>query len=282
MGWMNDFLEYMRYDPVYRGAHHDELTFSMIYAYSERFLLSLSHDEVVHGKGTLFSKMPGTPEQKLANLRLAYGYMTAHPGKKLLFMGQEFGQEPEWSEKAGLDWKELKEEGHACLREYTKALLKLYRSHPALYSLDSSPDGFEWINCLEWEKNLLLFLRKTEKEEDTLLVVCNFSNVEYDDFLIGVPFPGKYKEIFNSDAREFGGSGVTNPRVKISRKKEWDERENSIKVKIPPLGISVYQYTKAIEKLADNRTAKKGRKAPARTDGLKKELEDKFIKEEKR
>lgn len=282
MGWMNDFLDYMRYDPVYRGAHHDELTFSMIYAYSEKFLLSLSHDEVVHGKGTLVNKMPGTPEQKLANLRLAYGYMTAHPGKKLLFMGQEFGQEPEWSEKAGLDWDELEEDAHAKMQKYSKDLLKLYRSHPALYGMDFSPEGFEWINCLEWEKNLLIFLRKTAREEDTLLVVCNFSNVEYDDYQIGVPYPGKYKEIFNSDAAAYGGSGVTNPRVKISREKEWDERKNSIKVKIPPLGISVYQFTKAVKKLSDNKTAKKGRKSPTGGGSLKKELEDKFIKEEKR
>ena len=181
--------------------------------------------------------------------------MTAHPGKKLLFMGQEFGQEPEWSEKAGLDWAELEDGAHAGMQAYSKALLKLYRTHPSLYEMDFSPDGFEWINCLEWEKNLLIFLRKTAREEDTLLVVCNFSNVEYDDYQIGVPYPGKYKEIFTAMRRLTGGSGVVNPRVKISRKKEWDERENSIKVKIPPLGISIYQYTKAVQKLSDNRAA---------------------------
>ena len=198
MGWMNDFLNYMKYDPVYRGSHHDELTFSMIYNYSERFLLSLSHDEVVHGKGTLVQKMPGEYEQKLSNLRLAYGYLTAHPGKKLLFMGQEFGQDMEWDEKKELDWEALEYPAHTQMKDYVKALLHLYRSCPALYRDDFKTEGFEWINCLEWEKNLLVFLRKTEKEEDTLLVVCNFSNVVYEDYQVGVPYAGKYKEIFNS------------------------------------------------------------------------------------
>ena len=144
----------------------------MIYAYSEKFLLSISHDEVVHMKGSLYTKMPGEDQQKLANLRLAYGYQLAHPGKKLLFMGQEFGQIREWSEQRSLDWELLEEDGHRKLQEYMQALLKLYHSCPALYEYDFSSDGFEWINCLEWEKNLLIFLRKTKKREDTLLVVC--------------------------------------------------------------------------------------------------------------
>ena len=167
------------------------------------------------------------------------------------------------------------------MQAYTQALVKLYTSHPALYELDFSSDGFEWINCLEWEKNLLIFLRKTKREEDTLLIVCNFSNVEYDDYMIGVPYAGKYKEIFNSDAETFGGSGAVNPRVKFSREKEWDERKNSIKVKIPPLGISIYQYTKAVEKLADNQSAKRKKKPAVKVKNLKEELEEKFEKEEK-
>ena len=178
MGWMNDFLNYMKYDPVYRGSHRDELTFSMIYNYSERFLLSLSHDEVVHGKGTLVQKMPGEYEQKLSNLRLAYGYLTAHPGKKLLFMGQEFGQDMEWDEKKELDWEALEYPAHTQMKDYMKALLHLYRSCPALYRDDFKTEGFEWINCLEWEKNLLVFLRKTEKEEDTLLVDTTGNSLE--------------------------------------------------------------------------------------------------------
>ena len=281
MGWMNDFLNYMKYDPVYRGSHHDELTFSMIYNYSERFLLSLSHDEVVHGKGTLVQKMPGEYEQKLSNLRLAYGYLTAHPGKKLLFMGQEFGQDMEWDEKKELDWEALEYPAHTQMKDYVKALLHLYRSCPALYRDDFKTEGFEWINCLEWEKNLLVFLRKTEKEEDTLLVVCNFSNVVYEDYQVGVPYPGKYKEIFNSDSAVYGGAGNVNPRVKMSRDQECDERKQSIKIKVPPLGISIFQYTKVVEKISDNKTARRKKRPAVRKRDLKKELQEKIAKEEK-
>ena len=281
MGWMNDFLNYMKYDPVYRGSHHDELTFSMIYNYSERFLLSLSHDEVVHGKGTLVQKMPGEYEQKLSNLRLAYGYLTAHPGKKLLFMGQEFGQDMEWDEKKELDWEALDYPAHTQMKDYMKALLHLYRSCPALYRDDFKTEGFEWINCLEWEKNLLVFLRKTEKEEDTLLVVCNFSNVVYEDYQVGVPYAGKYKEIFNSDSAVYGGAGNVNPRVKMSRDQECDERKQSIKIKVPPLGISIFQYTKVVEKISDNKTARRKKRPAVRKRDLKKELQEKIAKEEK-
>ena len=281
MGWMNDFLNYMKYDPVYRGSHHDELTFSMIYNYSERFLLSLSHDEVVHGKGTLVQKMPGEYEQKLSNLRLAYGYLTAHPGKKLLFMGQEFGQDMEWDEKKELDWEALEYPAHTQMKDYVKALLHLYRSCPALYRDDFKTEGFEWINCLEWEKNLLVFLRKTEKEEDTLLVVCNFSNVVYEDYQVGVPYPGKYKGIFNSDSAVYGGAGNVNPRVKMSRDQECDERKQSIKIKVPPLGISIFQYTKVVEKISDNKTARRKKRPAVRKRDLKKELQEKIAKEEK-
>ena len=281
MGWMNDFLNYMKYDPVYRGSHHDELTFSMIYNYSERFLLSLSHDEVVHGKGTLVQKMPGEYEQKLSNLRLAYGYLTAHPGKKLLFMGQEFGQDMEWDEKKELDWEALEYPAHTQMKDYMKALLHLYRSCPALYRDDFKTEGFEWINCLAWEKNLLVFRRKTEKEEDTLLVVCNFSNVVYEDYQVGVPYAGKYKEIFNSDSAVYGGAGNVNPRVKMSRDQECDERKQSIKIKVPPLGISIFQYTKVVEKISDNKTARRKKRPAVRKRDLKKELQEKIAKEEK-
>ncbi|MCI5650256.1 MAG: 1,4-alpha-glucan branching protein GlgB [Fusicatenibacter sp.] len=257
MGWMNDFTEYMKNDPVFRGYHHNQLTFSMVYAFSEKFLLSLSHDEVVHMKGSMYTKMPGNPEQKMANLRLAYGYQIAHPGKKLMFMGQEFAQEKEWNEKASLQWDVLDNERNQQFKDYMAALQKVYKEYPALHELDSAPEGFEWINGMEWEKNLLIFLRKTEKKEETLLVVCNFSNMEYDDFRIGVPYPGKYKEIFNSDAKGYGGTGVVNPRVKMSKKMEWDERPDSISVKIPPLGISIFTYAKAETGTATNRTAKK-------------------------
>ena len=253
---MNDFTEYMKNDPVYRGAHHDQLTFSMVYAYSEKFMLSLSHDEVVHLKGSMYTKMPGTPEQKMANLRLAYAYQMVHPGKKLLFMGQEFGQEKEWNEKQSLSWELLEDKEHLQLKNYMAALHAFYKANPALYQLDEKPEGFEWINGMEWEKNLLIFLRRTRKKEDTLLVVCNFSNVEYDDFRIGVPYPGKYKEMFNSDAESYGGTGVGNPRVKMSKKTECDERKNSITVKLAPLSVQVFSYTKPETGAASNKSAK--------------------------
>lgn len=187
----------------------------------------------------------------------------------------------EWNEKQELDWKALEHPQHVQMKEYMKALLQLYRACPALYREDFRAEGFEWINCLEWEKNLLIFLRKTEREEDTLLIVCNFSNVVYEDYQIGVPFRGKYKEIFNSDAAAFGGGGNVNPRVKMSREEECDERKQSIKVKIPPLGISVFQYTKVVEKISDNKTAKGKKRQAAKKRDLKKELQEKIEKEEK-
>ena len=219
-------------------------------------MLSLSHDEVVHLKGSMYTKMPGTPEQKMANLRLAYAYQMVHPGKKLLFMGQEFGQEKEWNEKQSLSWELLEDKEHLQLKNYMAALHAFYKANPALYQLDEKPEGFEWINGMEWEKNLLIFLRRTRKKEDTLLVVCNFSNVEYDDFRIGVPYPGKYKEMFNSDAEAYGGTGVGNPRVKMSKKTECDERKNSITVKLAPLSVQVFSYTKPETGATSNKSAK--------------------------
>ena len=282
MGWMNDFIGYMKNDPLYRGQHHGELTFSMIYAYSEQFLLSLSHDEVVHGKCSLLEKMPGTPEEKMANLRAAYGFMTVHPGKKLLFMGQEFAQIHEWAENKSLDWELLEEESHRQMKAYVKALIALYKSQPALHKMDYNPQGFAWINLLEWEKSMITFLRKTRNREETLLVVCNFSALPYENYQVGVPYAGKYKEIFSSDAKEFGGAGVVNPRVKIAKKEEWDELPYSIKVKVPALGISIYSYSKAVEKITDNKTARKKKKAPEAKPqkNLKAELEEKISKEE--
>ena len=185
MGWMNDFIDYMQKDPIFRGGAHDELTFSMVYAYSEKFLLSLSHDEVVHGKGSLLNKMPGDKAKKMANLRAAYGFMLVHPGKKLLFMGQEFAQEREWSEQRGLDWNLLEETDHRQMQEYVKALWKLYREQPALYEKDYETEGFAWINHMDAERNLLTLIRKGEREENTLVAVCNFSAVDYEAYQMG-------------------------------------------------------------------------------------------------
>lgn len=243
MGWMNDFIGYMHYDPVFRAYHHGELTFSMIYAYSESFILSLSHDEVVHGKASLVGKMPGDRDSQLNNLRAAYGYMMAHPGKKLLFMGQEFAPFEEWNENVGLDWELLQYQDHSNMRDYVKALNTFLREHPALYEQDHEPEGFEWINNISANENMLVFLRKAKKGRETLLIVCNFSPLVYEKHKIGVPFEGRYKEIFNSDSEEFGGSSVRNKRAKLSKKSECDGRENSIEITVPPMGIAVFTCT---------------------------------------
>ena len=244
MGWMNDFLEFMKLDPYFRSGDYNGLTFSLLYAYSENFILVLSHDEVVHGKATLAGKMPGaTQEEKFNNLRVAYGFMMTHPGKKLLFMGQEFGQMNEWNEDVSLEWDLLEYENHKKMQRYSKALNKLYLDYPALYKLDYNPDGFEWINCTSKDETIVVFLRKTEKEEDTLVVVCNFTPVVYERE-IGVPYKGTYTEIFNSDDKKFGGSGVGNKRAKKSVKKKVDGRENSLKIKVPPMAMVVFKWDK--------------------------------------
>lgn len=243
MGWMNDFLDYMRCDPLFRAGRHGELTFSMIYAYSEKFVLVLSHDEVVHGKSSLIGKMPGEVPEKFANLRAAYGFMMMHPGKKLLFMGQDIGEFNEWNEERSVDWDLLQYDDHKKLKDYVSELNKFYREHPALYELDESAEGFEWINNISADENVLVFLRKTGKEKETLLVVCNFSGVDRKDYKIGVPYEGKYKEIFNSDAKKFGGKGFVNTKMSASKEDECDEREESIRIKSAAFSVAVFSHT---------------------------------------
>ena len=271
MGWMNDFLDYMQCDPYFRHDHYGELTFSMLYAYSEKFVLVFSHDEVVHGKGSLAGKMPGdTQEKKFANLRTAYGFMMGHPGKKLLFMGQDFGQMDEWNEKASLEWGLLKYDIHSQMKDYVKALNHLYRTQPALYRMDYEPEGFEWINCTYNDENIVIFERKTEKPEETLLFVCNFAPVEHEKFRFGVPFAGKYKEILNSDAKQFGGSGMTNPRVKMSKKEEWDTRKNSIAINLAPMSTVIFSCTPYEEEpVTEKKKPAEKRKRPARQPSVK-------------
>ena len=242
MGWMNDFLGYMEQDPYFRCHHYNELTFSMIYAYSENFVLVFSHDEVVHGKGSLVNKMPGqTFEDKFANLRAAYGFMMGHPGKKLLFMGQDFAQMDDWNENASIEWELLQYPIHSQMKEYVKELNHFYTSHPALYQKDYQTEGFEWINCMDAADNIIAFLRRGADE--TLLFVCNFAPQLHEKLTVGVPFKGKYKEIFNSDAEKFGGSGKVNPRMKSSKAEECDGKENSITIQLASLGISVFSCT---------------------------------------
>ena len=251
MGWMNDYLEYIQTDPLFRKGRHGMLTMSMLYQYSENFMLVLSHDEVVHGKGSMYGKIPGDHQDKLSTLRLTYGFMAAHPGKKLLFMGQEFGQIREWSEERELDWQLLdpvdgQESEHEKLRQFVSYLNVFYQAHPALYVNDTKPSGFQWLSTLDADNSVIVFLRKCKDE--TLLITCNFTPVYHEKFKVGVPFAGKYKEILNSDAVEFGGGGHVNPRVKNSKREKWDGKSNSIEIRLAPLSVQVFQCTKVAVK----------------------------------
>ncbi|MCI5596636.1 MAG: 1,4-alpha-glucan branching protein GlgB [Lachnospiraceae bacterium] len=244
MGWMHDFLEYMSKDPIYRKYDHYKLTFSMMYAYSEHFVLVLSHDEVVHMKGSMINKMPGEFFDKFANLRVAYGFMFAHPGKKLLFMGQEFGQWAEWDEKKSLDWHLLKEDMHQKLQNYMSHLLHLYKDYKAFYEGDYDSYGFEWINCDDSEKSYVSFVRRTKNGKKSLLFICNFVPVAREGFRVGVPNTGKYKLILNSDEEQFGGNGIGRTKEsQMAKKIEWDGKEQSIEMDLPPLGMLVFEYT---------------------------------------
>ena len=241
MGWMNDFTNYMKTDPIYRKGNQGALTFSIMYAHSENFVLVLSHDEVVHGKGSMVNKMPGTYEQKFDNLRAAYGYMMMHPGKKLLFMGQDFAQFSEWSEAKSLEWELTKQyESHLEMQTYYKELNRFYTLHPALYEGDYLQEGFEWIDCMDAERSIITFLRRSADAKEQLLVVCSFTPVEHTGYRVGVPFAGKFKEIFNSNKKEFGGTGEGNPRAVRSKPVNWNNRDNSITITIPGLSVMVF------------------------------------------
>lgn len=255
MGFMNDYLDYIKNDPYFRSYHHGELTFSMIYAYSEKFMLVFSHDEVVHGKATMLGKMPGEREEKFANLRLTYAYMMTHPGKKLLFMGQDIGEFDEWNEGRQVEWELLGVPEHKGIATLVKTLNHLYQNNKALYMLDDSVDGFEWINNISANDCYLSYARKGIDKKDTLLVVANFAGIP-QEITTGVPFAGKYKEIFNTDAKEFGGNGMVNPRVKTSKKKEWDDRPESVTVKLAPLSLSILQYIPYTEEELQKLSAK--------------------------
>ena len=244
MGWMNDYLDYIKYDPYFRSHHHSELTFSMIYAYSEKFMLVFSHDEAVHGKSSMLGKMPGEREQKFSNLRLTYAYMFTHPGRKLLFMGQDIGEFSEWNEMRRTEWELLKYPDHKGMAALVKKLNELYTTKPALYEWDDKPEGFAWINSINSAENLLTFMRRTRKKESLLVVAANFSGVE-KQVKIGVPYEGSYKEILNTDAEEFSGSGMVNKRAKRAVKKEWDDRSYSVSITLAPLSASILEFRPA-------------------------------------
>lgn len=236
MGWMNDMLKYMSLDPIYRKWNHDKVTFSFMYAFSENFVLPLSHDEVVHGKCSLISKMPGDYWQKFAGLRTFFGYWMAHPGKKLLFMGGEFGQFIEWNYDDSLDWHLVEQyDMHTKMQAYSKALNKFYCDNKAFWQVDFDWNGFQWIDCNDNENSVVSFIRKAEDSNDFIIAVCNFTPEVRQGYRIGVPAKGEYVEVFNSDCEEFGGSGVLNSGTLITADIPWHNREQSLEITVPPL-----------------------------------------------
>lgn len=241
MGWMNDTLVYFSKDPIYRKYHHNQLTFGLLYAFSENFMMSLSHDEVVHGKGSLLRKMPGDDWQKFANLRLLFGYMFGQPGKKLHFMGGEFGQWDEWNYQTSLDWHLLQWAPHQGVQRWMQDLNQMYAQQPALYQDDFNYTGFEWIDCGDWQGSVLTFLRKGKNPMDTVLVVCNFTPVVREEYRVGVPFGGLWKELLNSDATVYGGSGVGNAG-RVWAFDEWfNGRPHMMTIKLPPLSVLFFK-----------------------------------------
>ncbi|OGR90696.1 MAG: 1,4-alpha-glucan branching enzyme [Elusimicrobia bacterium RBG_16_66_12] len=235
MGWMHDTLSYMRKDPVHRRYHQNEITFRAIYQFHENFVMPLSHDEVVHGKGSLIDQMPGDDWRKFANLRLLYAWQWAMPGKKLLFMGCEFGQRQEWSHERSLDWHLLDYEPHKGLMRWVSRLNRVYRSESALYERDCDPSGFEWVDAADADNSVLSFLRKGSDPAETVLCVFNFTPVPRPDYRVGVPAPGWWQELADSDASEFGGSGVTLGGGVQADKEPWHGRQWSVKLQLPPL-----------------------------------------------
>ncbi len=240
MGWMHDTLKYFGRETIYRKYHQNDITFSMTYAFSENFVLPLSHDEVVHGKKSILGRMPGDEWQRFANLRLLYGYMFTHPGAKLLFMGDEIGQYREWNFAGQLDWNLLEYNFHSGIQKTVAALNGLYSKEPALHELQFSPQGFEWINYDDHQNSVLSFIRKGKLRKNDLIIVLNMTPNILEDYKIGVPKKYKLTEIFNSDDKDFGGSGISNAKTISSKKEKYHSRENSVSLTLPPLGTLVF------------------------------------------
>ena len=241
MGWMHDTLEYITKDPIYRKYHHNELTFRMLYAFTENFTLPLSHDEVVHGKSSLLGKMPGDDWQKFANLRLLLGYMYAQPGKKLLFMGAELGQWREWHHDESLDWHLLEYQRHNEIKKWVEDLNRLYRSEPSLYELDCEPAGFEWIDGSDVKHSVISFIRKGKSTSSIMLVVCNFTPMTHFNYKVGALYGGSWKELLNSDAKQYGGSGQGNLGGVEAAPVSWHGRPYSLKITVPPLATVFFK-----------------------------------------
>ena len=276
MGWMNDMLQYMSLDPIYRAFNHDKLTFSFFYCFSENYVLPISHDEVVHGKCSMLEKMPGSYEQKCSSYRAFLAYMMAHPGKKLLFMGQEFAQTAEWNYQSQLDWNALKEDKHKKIHFYSEKLNKFYYENAPLWQNDDSWQGFSWISNDDYRQSVIAF-RRFDDNGGELIVVCNFVPVERNDYKIGVPFEGEYKLVFNSDAVEFGGEGITSELMK-SKSYPMHGFDDSISLDLAPLSViylKPYPYQKPKSMLIPDKEDKKRKK----TTGKKKKITDNIINE---
>jgi 1,4-alpha-glucan branching enzyme len=244
MGWMNDTLRYMGQDPIHRKYHHHQMTFGLHYAFSENFILPLSHDEVVHGKGSLLDRMPGQGDEKFANLRAYYGFMWGHPGKKLLFMGGEFAQGVEWNHNTSLDWHLLEHPQHAGMQRLVRDLNRLYRETAALYRFDSKPQGFEWVEENNADESIFAWLRKGEAGETTVLVVSNFTPVARSGYRIGVPEPGRWEERLNTNAEVYGGDGSGNMGGVDSDEVAATGRPHSLTITVPPLTTLFFELQK--------------------------------------
>ena len=241
MGWMHDMLDYISKDPIYRSYHHNRITFSLVYAFTENFVLPFSHDEVVYGKGSMLAKMPGDDWQKFANLRLLYGYMFGHPGKKLLFMGNDFGQWSEWNHDKSLDWHLMNNPMHSGLLRWLRDLNTLYRAQPAVYELDFNPGGFEWVDCNDYQRSVISFIRRGKSSRELLLFVCNFTPVPRQNYRVGVPLECHWNEILNSDAPLYGGSGQGNMGGLSAAPLPVHGRPYSLNMTLPPLGVVVFK-----------------------------------------
>ncbi len=234
---MHDILSFMQLDPIHRHYHHDKLTFGLLYSFSENFLLPFSHDEVVHGKGSMLQKMPGDDWQKFANLRLLYTFMFTYPGKKLLFMGCEFAQRAEWNFNKALDWQELNSASHRGVKDLVAQLNKLYTQVPALHYYDFDSQGFDWVDCHDSNQSILIYQRNGP--DDSVIIVLNFTPVVRKNYRVGVPFGGHYEELLNSDSSYYNGSNIGNDDPIISEPKPWMDRKHSINITLPPLAALI-------------------------------------------
>jgi len=258
MGWMHDTLKYFSKDTLYRKFHHNELTFSMLYAYTENFILSLSHDEVVHGKGSLFARMPGDDWQKFANLRLLFAYMYAHPGKKLVFMGGDIAQWAEWNHDASLDWHVLNYPQHQGIQNLMRDLNHFYRVTPALFARDFDPQGFEWIQCDDWQQSVLCFLRRGTGAKEIVVVACNFTPIPRHHYRIGVPADGFWQEVLNTDAAVYGGGGIGNLGGQQAQSLPSHGRPFSLEITLPPLAVVYFQYRQPNQQPREDKHERQG------------------------